>query len=238
MLSLDRQNRYRQTLRQCWPGWRPATEVYEGAIHQYLRPGIRLLDVGCGRGGVLEQIAELGAQATGIDPDARSLIEHRLPQLPRAAATVDAIPFPAASFELVICSWVLEHLPRPAAAFAEIARVLTPQGHFIALAPNAWHPVTLLNRLLARLQPLQTRLVPALYGRAEEDAFPVRYRANSAARLRQLGQAAGLTPIAIHTISDPTYLAFNDPLFVLSRTLEKALPTAAGVHLVADFVQS
>jgi hypothetical protein len=132
----------------------------------------------------------------------------------------------------------LEHLPRPAASFAEVSRVLAPQGHFIVLAPNGWHPVTLLNRVLALIQPLQARLVPALYGRAEEDAFPVQYRANSAGRLRQLGKAAGLTPATLHTISDPTYLAFNDTLFALSRTLEKVLPAAAGVHLVADFVQS
>jgi len=236
MLTLERQNVYRERLRALQPGWRPATEVYEATIRQYLRPGARLLDAGCGRGGVVEQLEGTGRWMVGIDPDTRSLLEHRL-GMPRAAAFLDQLPFRSASFDLVISSWTLEHLSRPAAAFAEAARVLRPGGHLITLAPNGRHPITLLNRLLAWAEPLQARLVPRLYGRAEEDAFPVHYRANSLGRLRQLGAAAGLTPIAIQTISDPTYLAFNETFFALSRKMERLLPAAAWVHIVADFVK-
>jgi ubiquinone/menaquinone biosynthesis C-methylase UbiE len=214
--------------------------VYQATIRQYLRPGTRLLDVGCGRGGVVEQLLEYECRMVGVDPDICSLAEHRLPAalLPCAAGFSGQLPFHSGSFDLVISSWVLEHLPRPAAAFAEAARVLRPDGHLVTLAPNRWHPVTLLNRLLAWAEPIQTRLVPRLYGRAEEDAFPVYYRANSARRLRQLGVAAGLTPVAIQTVSDPTYLAFNELLFSLSRGLEQLLPAAAWIHLVADFAHA
>jgi len=238
MLSLDKQNAYRQELRRRWPGWRPATKVYESTIRQYVQPGTRLLDAGCGRGGVLEQVSDLGAILTGIDPDTLSLTEHRLPTLALAAAFMNAIPFPADSFDLVVSSWVLEHLPHPAVAFAEVSRVLAPAGHFVTLAPNAWHPVTLLNRLLAWAGPIQARLVPWLYGRSEEDAFPVCYRANSAGRLQKLGKTAGLQVVALYTLSDPTYLAFNAPLFAFSRGMERWLPAAAGIHIVADFVRT
>jgi hypothetical protein len=107
----------------------------------------------------------------------------------------------------------------------------------VILTPNAWHPVTWLNRLLAGNKAVQETLVPRLYGRAEKDAFPVRYRANSVAQLRRLAEGARLAPVTIETIPDPTYMAFSETLFRLVCRLERRLPAAAGVHLVADFVK-
>lgn len=236
MLSLDRQNAYRDRLRSFKPGWKPATEVYEEAIRQYLHPGIRVLDAGCGRGGAVEQLEDRSFWFAGVDPDVDSLAEHRL-DMPRTAAFLVNLPFSNACFDLVICSWVLEHLADPCGAFSEVARVLKPGGHFIALTPNGRHPVTFLNRLLARAAPLQAALVPRLYARQQADAFPVFYRANTVASLDRLALAVGLKPLAIRTVSDPTYLAFNERLFVLSRWMERYLPPSSHVHIVADFVR-
>ncbi len=239
MLSLSEQNAYRARLRSLQPDWLPATEVYDRQIRSHLRPGLRILDAGCGRGGVVEQLGGEGNLWVGVDPDLTSLVEHRLTpdHLPRAAALLERLPFTSDSFDLIVSSWVLEHLPDPASAFVELARVLRSGGHLIVLTPNRWHPVTLLNRLLAGVRPLQVRLVPHLYGRAEEDAFPVCYRANSVRRLRLLSLAAGLVPVMVQTISDPTYLAFSEALFQLSRGLDALLPARARVHIVADFVR-
>jgi ubiquinone/menaquinone biosynthesis C-methylase UbiE len=239
MLTLDRQNAYRDRLRSLWSGWRPATEVYEAAVGRHLAPGTRLLDVGCGRGGVVEQVAGEEIILAGIDPDRRSLVEHRLPlrRMDRAVAQLEALPFVADSFDLVISSWVLEHLAQPGAGLNEIGRVLRAGGHLVLLTPNLRHPATWLNHMLARSKQVQDALVPWLYGRAEEDAFPVCYQANSVSQIERLAARAGLAPVVIQTIADPTYWAFSEPLFKLACRLERLMPAAAGVHIVADLIR-
>ncbi len=225
-LSLEKQNRYRAEYRRRHPSWQPATEVYEGLIRAALRPQSAVLDVGCGRGGVLEQLGEAVAFPVGVDPDLASLRAHRLPNLPRAVARAEALPFPAASFDLLLCSWLFEHLAAPERTFREFMRVLKPEGRLIFLTPNATSLVAILNRLL---RPLQSYLVPRLYGRAEADTFAVYYRANTAQRLARLAERAGGALDQLQRVPDPSYLAFTPWLFRLSCRLAQITPP---VHLV------
>jgi ubiquinone/menaquinone biosynthesis C-methylase UbiE len=225
-LSLDRQNAYREQYRARKPGWRPATEIYEASIRRYLAPGLRLIDIGCGRGGVLEQVADATADTLGFDPDLPSLREHRLPSLRRAQALAHALPLRNASADIAICSWVFEHLVDPVQTFGEVTRVLRPGGRFIFLTPNARSVVALLNR---GLRPLQKILVPLLYGRAETDTFPVQYRANTQGHIAALATRAGLSLVSLEQIEDPTYFAFAPMLFHLSIALSSITPP---VHLV------
>lgn len=235
-LTLDRQNAYRARYARLRPGWRPATAIYEALIRAVIaetipaRQQVRILDLGCGRGGVLEQVGDLPSlRPIGLDPDHASLVGHRLPGLPRAVAAAEAVPLPAASLDMVLSAWVLEHLPDPARTFREVGRVLKPGGAFVFLAPNRNSPVAWLNRVL---RPLQNVLVPRLYGRAGADTFPVFYRANTRRRIEVLGRAAGLRLETFHHVHDPTYLAFSDALFWLSVRLTRLLPPAMAVHLV------
>lgn len=232
MLSLSQQNAWREAYRAAHPGWRPATEVYAARVRDCLRLGARLLDVGCGRGGLVEQLDHPLPLLVGIDPDWVSLREHRLAQLPRATAISDGLPFAAATFDVVAASWLLEHLAIPAATFGEIGRVLRPGGAFIFITPNARHPLAAINRLGGRLGRAQGRLVSRLYGRAEADTFATVYRANTPAALAALMAAAGLRLEALDRVADPTYLAFNRPLFRFMSAVEDRLPDDRRIHLV------
>ncbi len=225
-LSLERQNAYRMRYRAQHPGWRPATEVYEDLIRQHLQPEMRVLDLGCGRGGVLEQLGEAVSRPIGLDFDLASLREHRLPGLPRAVALAEALPLRDACIDVLTCSWVLEHLADPVKVFREVWRVLRPGGCWIWLTPNASSIIVLLNRIL---RPLQRVLVLRLYGRAEADTFPVRYRANTPSQIAALALKAGLSCELIRKVEDPSYLAFNPLLFRLSAVLCQVTPP---VHLV------
>ena len=52
------------------------------------------------------------------------------------------LPFRAASFDTVLCTHVLVHVPEPGRAFAEMARVLKPGGCLIQSARQMWHVYT------------------------------------------------------------------------------------------------
>lgn len=231
MLSLEKQNSFREAYCLLNPGWQPATEVYASMVRERLRPDSRVLDLGCGRGGLVEQLDHPLNQVVGIDPDWLSLAEHRLP-LPRTQGFSYALPFADGVFDVVFCSWLLEHLARPGLDFAEIMRVTRPGGAFIFITPNKRHPLSWLNAALGQLGRWQGWLVQHLYGRASDDTFPTYYHANSHSDLTKLAAQSNSSLDQLHPIPDPTYLAFTPLLFRLFCTLEKAIPSNRKLHLV------
>lgn len=232
MLSLDRQNRWREIYRQSHPDWRPATEIFADRVRHYLHPDARLLDLGCGRGGLIEQLAHPLAHSVGIDPDIISLIEHRTGALPRLVGLSDRLPFRHQSFDVVIAGWLLEHLANPASTFYAVARILQPGGVFVFITPNARHPIAWGNRVIGRLGAVQGRLVSRIYGRADADTFPTAYRANTPASIARLAADSGLILDEILLVTDPTYLAFNKALYQTMSALDTHLPANRRIHIV------
>jgi len=91
-----------------------------------VRTPARVLEVGVGEGQIAARVRERypGAAIAGIDLPDPSLADHwRTRALPGAFADIVALPFPDASFDLVLAIEVLEHVPQPDAALREIARV-------------------------------------------------------------------------------------------------------------------
>src|ERR1700683_2557170 len=104
---------------------------YIGSLVQIPANG-DVLEIGCGEG---MQLAALpGRSKHGIDPSVRALLRARQRSAAECAvARAGALPFPAASFDLVVTIGVMEHLEDPAAATAEISRVLNPVGQYVCL---------------------------------------------------------------------------------------------------------
>jgi SAM-dependent methyltransferase len=237
LLPLSAQNAYRERYRTIRPGWTSSGDQLEAIVRGYLTPESHILDLGCGRGGVVELFWREVRLAAGLDPDSPSLSGHRSAGMPVVRGVGESIPFADGSFDLVVSVWVLEHLVRPAAAFAEVQRVLRPGGHFVFLTPNLRNPLMIVNRIGRTLPALQRRLVPRVYGRDEADTFPVRYRANTERDLRALAAAAGLGVHDLRVVSDPTYLAVNGLMFNASVISERVMPRGWGVHMLGDLVR-
>ncbi|MBF0108288.1 MAG: class I SAM-dependent methyltransferase [Magnetococcales bacterium] len=99
--------------------------------------GGRLLDVGCGLGYLSEMLGQ-GYQCVGVDCDMASLEANRERKIGwMVRGRVDRLAFRDASFDLIICSEVLEHLPQglDAAALKEMARILKPGGRILITVP-------------------------------------------------------------------------------------------------------
>ena len=101
-------------------------------------PDLRVLDVGCGGGLAAACLVQRGARVVGLDLSWASLHvaarQTRRPGCPEAVFTcgrAEALPFADASFEIVWCTDVLEHLADCPAAIAQMARVLKPGGLFL-----------------------------------------------------------------------------------------------------------
>jgi SAM-dependent methyltransferase len=233
MLALERQNELREKYRRQRPDWQPATEFYAELVRSRLEPSSVVLDLGCGRGGLVEQLEHPLRQVIGVDPDLVSLREHRLAgAMPLAAALSDTLPFQEACFDMVLASWLLEHLAEPGKVMGEIGRVLRPGGVFVFITPNLRHPLIGLNNLINRFSNLQSKLVDLFYGRPSADTFPAYYRANTRAEIRKMAAGVGMALVVSQAISDPTYLALRPNWFDAAVRLEERLPPDRAVHLV------
>lgn len=117
---------------------RAAAELME-KLGVFPREGARVLEVGCGEGGLLPdflgfRLAARDLYGIDLDPARLAGARRRLPGCHFAAADAAALPFAAASFDLVVASTVFSSLledPLQAAVAAEIARVLRPGGAYL-----------------------------------------------------------------------------------------------------------
>lgn len=133
-VSLSLGERYEQALvPTIFAPW--AGDLVARAVPQ---PDERILDVACGTGVVAREVLRVlgpGARVTGVDLNAGMLNVARALD-PEGAITwhegsVQALPFPDASFTLVLCQQGLQYFPDRAVALGEMRRVLVPGGRLV-----------------------------------------------------------------------------------------------------------
>jgi SAM-dependent methyltransferase len=113
--------------------------------------GARVLDIGCGDGGVPIAFALEGAVAAGLEPGRRSVVraavraEDHGVSVAFVRGVAEALPFPDADRDVVVLDNVLEHVGDRERTLSEIGRVLRPEGILYMVTPKPFAPLSLLS---------------------------------------------------------------------------------------------
>jgi ubiquinone/menaquinone biosynthesis C-methylase UbiE len=115
--------------------WRRRRTLLLGAV----RPGERVLDLGCGAGRFVAALRDAGAEPVGVEL-AEAALERARRNVPgadlRLVAPDGALPLAHGEVDLVWCSEVLEHVPDTVGFLTEIRRVLKRDGRLLVTVPD------------------------------------------------------------------------------------------------------
>jgi 2-polyprenyl-3-methyl-5-hydroxy-6-metoxy-1,4-benzoquinol methylase len=98
----------------------------------------RALDVGCSSGYLAARLTERGSTVVGLERDAEAAAEARAICDDVVVGDVESmeLPFEPASFDLVLCGDVLEHLRDPGAFLTRVRPLIRPGGRLVLSTPN------------------------------------------------------------------------------------------------------
>jgi len=130
---LPRRRAYRDSLRRAdYFVMRNFGKFMLRELRSSVRPGVKVADVGCGEQPLRRTIEDLGGLYTGID------VTQNAQRSVDIVADISALPVRASTFDVVLCSDVLEHLRTPTQALAELSRVLRAGGSLVLSVPFAY----------------------------------------------------------------------------------------------------
>lgn len=101
---------------------------------RHLGADLRILDLGCGNGALIEELKPLGHSCVGCDlalPAVRRARESASGRDLLLVADAEALPFQPGSFDVVVCNEVLNYLADLPAVVSRLLRLLTENGHLI-----------------------------------------------------------------------------------------------------------
>jgi dolichol-phosphate mannosyltransferase len=135
----------------------PIQRYWQRARHRittsWARGADRILDIGCGSSVIIQSLNN----AVGMDVNMGKLRFLRRYGIPLLRGSAFALPFKDSSFDCVISSQVIEHIPFEEALFTEMWRILTPGGTLIIGTPDY------ATRGWRIIEPIYGRLIPGGY---------------------------------------------------------------------------
>jgi SAM-dependent methyltransferase len=114
-----------------------SNRFYAMLARRYGRKGGNLLEIGCGLGHLVGQLeGHFRTWAIDINRWALGRARQVAPRTLLSHASAEALPFATGCFDMVVIKHIVEHLPHPERAIAEIGRVTRPGGWLILATPN------------------------------------------------------------------------------------------------------
>lgn len=220
------------------------TDAFTAFLAESLRPkpGMRILDVGCGTGTAEVNLARLRLSQldmVGIDISV-SRVSAALTATRQMNATVgfaaaDAchLPFRDASFDATFCVAVLQHIGEVPGALAECARVTKPGGKFLAVEPDnaARYWFSSLPTGMAAFDKAQRFFAASAASAASASAGRVSAPAAVGAMIPGVLPAAGIMPLSVRL-----FPVFGSTLAAPAPSVWEARRAAAqaGIDAAAD----
>jgi SAM-dependent methyltransferase len=203
---------------------KPLREALVASRSRYVQPGARMLDVGAGVMPYFPLFADLASEYVGNDVAPRPGLTSISP--------IESLDQPDASFDVVLCTQVLEHVRRPQHALEEMTRVLKPGGYLLLSTHGVYphHPD------------------PGDYWRWTQQGFEAMFEDVAGLELVELqahtGSAATLAMLvagALRDLARSRYLSFVAlPLLIsvnaLGEALDKRTPASVREKLVGNFL--
>ena len=113
-----------------------------------LPSGSRVVDLGCGSGVFTDVLQRRGYRCSGVDlsPKLIEIARAKFRDVEFVEGDVERLSFADKSFDGVLLSGLVHHLPDPSRCAAEVFRILRPGGKFVAFDPNRMNPFMYLYR--------------------------------------------------------------------------------------------
>jgi dolichol-phosphate mannosyltransferase len=121
---------------RAFDSWIPLQRYWQRARFRVIRSMVdgstKILDIGCGSSRILQSLP----QAVGLDMQIRKLRWLRAPGRNLVQGSMNQLPFGDETFDAVICSEVIEHIPREEIDLTDMVRVLAPGGTLVLGTPD------------------------------------------------------------------------------------------------------
>jgi ubiquinone/menaquinone biosynthesis C-methylase UbiE len=195
-------------------------------VERYGR-GASVLEAGCGTGLILERVARFAGEAWGFDLSPGMLAGARGRGLAAVQASVEAVPFPDARFDVVYSFKVLAHVERIREALAELARVTRPGGYLLL---EFYNPFSL-RGLIKRWKPPS-----AISGRTSDEAVYTRYDDLAAVRSYLPPGVSVVTLRGVRVVTPFAGVYRVAPLARLFGELERRLADVPGIRQLGGFL--
>ena len=207
------------------------TVAFYTRVRALVQPGMKVLDVGCGRGKSVENavpfrrdlrdLRGLGDHVLGIDVDPGASENPTLDEF-RLMEDIENWPVEDASIDLILSDYVLEHVEDPDAYVRELQRVLKPGGIFCARTPNKLGYVALVAQVVPN--HLHAKVVGQTQeNRESHDVFPTFYKMNTVGAVKKALGPAFETEVVRHA-GEPTYFTFSPLAYRFGAVMHRMLP--------------